>query len=106
MNLHLFQELIVLNHGFHQVLRSLERMEKVRLFNGDIIRYARAEVESARAMPTGSSSTTSIRSSKRTLVGLTNSGVTTTARRSMSKTSISRSKNVRKRARRKASRPG
>lgn len=48
MKLHLFQELIELNQAFDRVLRGLQRMEKVRFFHNDIIRYARAEVESAR----------------------------------------------------------
>ena len=48
MRLALFQELIELNQAFDQVLRGLERMERVRLFQRDIVRYARAEVESAR----------------------------------------------------------
>jgi len=48
MNLRLFQELVELNLAFEQVLQRLQRMEKMRLFHGDIIRYARADVESAR----------------------------------------------------------
>jgi hypothetical protein len=48
VRLALFQELIELNQAFDQVLRGLERMERVRLFQRDIVRYARAEVESAR----------------------------------------------------------
>ena len=48
MNLHLFQELMELNLAFDQVIRGLERMEKVRIFHTDIVRYARADVESAR----------------------------------------------------------
>jgi hypothetical protein len=48
MKLHLFQELIVLNQAFEQVLHGLERMEKLPLFHGEELRYARAEVESVR----------------------------------------------------------
>src|SRR5208282_641755 len=48
MNLRLFQELMELNLAFDQVIRGLQRMEKVRLFHSDIVRYARADVESAR----------------------------------------------------------
>jgi hypothetical protein len=48
MNLRLFQELMELNLAFEQVIHGLQRMEKVRLFHSDIIRYARADVESAR----------------------------------------------------------
>lgn len=48
MKLRLFQELVELNQGFSQVLARLARMEKDRLFQRDIIRHARAEVESAR----------------------------------------------------------
>jgi hypothetical protein len=48
MNLRLFQELTDLNLAFEQVIHGLQRLEKVRLFNGEIIRCARADVESAR----------------------------------------------------------
>jgi hypothetical protein len=48
MKLHLFQQLIDLNQAFEQVLHGLERMEKLPLFQGEILRYARAEVETAR----------------------------------------------------------
>jgi len=48
MNLRLFQELAELNVAFEQVIQGLQRMEKVKLYHGDIIRYARADVESAR----------------------------------------------------------
>jgi len=48
MNLRLFQELVELNLAFEQVLQHLQRMEKMRLFHGDTIRYARADVETAR----------------------------------------------------------
>jgi len=37
-----------LNLAFEQVIHGLQHLEKVRLFNGEIIRYARADVESAR----------------------------------------------------------
>jgi hypothetical protein len=48
MNLRLFQELTELNMAFEQVIHNLQRMEKVHLFHRDIIRYARADVETAR----------------------------------------------------------
>jgi hypothetical protein len=48
MNIRLFQELMDLNLAFEQVIHGLQHLEKVRLFNGEIIRYARADVESAR----------------------------------------------------------
>jgi hypothetical protein len=48
MNLRLFQELMELNLAFEQVIRGLQRMEKVYLFHTDIVRSARAGVESAR----------------------------------------------------------
>ncbi|MGA7554592.1 MAG: hypothetical protein WBW54_12655, partial [Candidatus Acidiferrales bacterium] len=48
MNLRLFQELMELNMAFEQVIQGLQRMEKVKLYHCDIIRYARADVESAR----------------------------------------------------------
>ncbi|MFZ3215077.1 MAG: hypothetical protein WA192_03365 [Candidatus Acidiferrales bacterium] len=48
MNLRLFQELMELNLAFEHVIHGLQRMEKVKLYHSDIIRYARADVESAR----------------------------------------------------------
>jgi hypothetical protein len=48
MKLTLFQELVDLNRAFEEVLRGLERMERVRHFQSDLIRYARADVETAR----------------------------------------------------------
>jgi hypothetical protein len=48
MNLRLFQELTELNLAFEQVIHGLQRMEKVKLYHSDIIRFARADVESAR----------------------------------------------------------
>src|ERR1700689_5827658 len=48
MKLDLFKELVALNGAFEQVIRGLERMEKVRHFQRDLIRYARADVETAR----------------------------------------------------------
>ncbi len=48
MNLRLFQELTELNAAFEQVIHGLQRMEKVKLYHSDIIRYARADVERAR----------------------------------------------------------
>jgi hypothetical protein len=48
MNLALFQELLDLNVAFEQVMRGLLRLERVRAFNTEQIRRARAEVETAR----------------------------------------------------------
>jgi len=48
MNLRLFQELTELNAAFEQVIQGLQCMEKVKLYHSAIIRYARADVESAR----------------------------------------------------------
>ena len=48
MNLHLLQELMDLNQAFENVIRGLERLEKVGLFDKEQVRYTRAEVESAR----------------------------------------------------------
>jgi hypothetical protein len=48
MNIRLFQEPMDLNLAFEQVIHGLQHLEKVRLFNGEIIRYARADVQSAR----------------------------------------------------------
>ena len=47
MKLRLLQNLLELNEAFDQVIRGLMQMEKVRLFQPDLIRYARAEVEIA-----------------------------------------------------------
>src|ERR1700721_1875004 len=48
MKLALFRELADLNRAFEEVIRGLERMEKVGHFQRDLIRYARADVETAR----------------------------------------------------------
>jgi hypothetical protein len=48
VKLHLLQELMDLNQAFENVVRGLERMEKVGLFDEEQLRYSRAEVESAR----------------------------------------------------------
>ena len=48
MKLHLLQELLELNQAFENVVRGLERMEKVTLFDKEQVRYTRAEIESAR----------------------------------------------------------
>ena len=48
MKLALFREVMDLNGAFEQVIRGLARMEKVRHFQTDLIRYARADVETAR----------------------------------------------------------
>jgi hypothetical protein len=43
MKLVLFQELLDLNRAFDQVLRGLERMERVHHFESDLVRRARAD---------------------------------------------------------------
>jgi hypothetical protein len=48
MKMRLFRELFELNQTFEQVIRGLEKLERVQLFNRELIRYARADVESAR----------------------------------------------------------
>ena len=48
MKLDLFRELADLNRAFDEVIRGLVRMEKVGHFQRDLIRYARADVETAR----------------------------------------------------------
>jgi hypothetical protein len=48
MKLALFQELADLNLAFEEVMGRLERLERVRAFNPEQIRRARAEVETAR----------------------------------------------------------
>ena len=48
MKLALFQELLDLNRAFEEVIRGLERMERVRGFQSDLVRRARADVETAR----------------------------------------------------------
>ncbi len=48
MKLLLLQELLDLNQAFENVIRGLERMEKVTLFDKEQVRHTRAEVESAR----------------------------------------------------------
>ena len=48
MKLDLFRELADLNRAFEEVIRGLEPMEKVGQFQRDLIRYARADVETAR----------------------------------------------------------
>jgi hypothetical protein len=49
VKLHLLQQLLDLNQAFENVARGLERMEKLRLFDKEDLRYARAEIETARA---------------------------------------------------------
>ena len=48
MKLRLLEQLLDLNQAFENVVRGLERMEKVTLFDTEQLRYSRAEVESAR----------------------------------------------------------
>lgn len=48
MKLALFRELLDLNRAFEQVMQGLLRLERVRAFNTEQIRGARAEVETAR----------------------------------------------------------
>lgn len=42
------QELLGLNQAFEQVISGLARMEKAGMYQADHVRYARAEVETAR----------------------------------------------------------
>jgi len=49
MKVDLLRDLLDLNQAFGQVIHGLERMEKVRFLRAESIRYARAEVETARA---------------------------------------------------------
>lgn len=49
MRLPLLQQLLDLNQAFENVVRGLERMEKVTLFDKEQLRYTRAEIETARA---------------------------------------------------------
>jgi hypothetical protein len=49
MKLQLLQQLLDLNQAFENVVRGLERMEKVTLFDRGQLRYTRAEIETARA---------------------------------------------------------
>jgi hypothetical protein len=48
MKLQLFQDLLDLNLAFDHVILRLQQMEKVKLFRSKELRYARAEVETAR----------------------------------------------------------
>jgi hypothetical protein len=48
VKLHFLQELLGLNQAFENVVRGLERMEKLPLFDKEQLRYTRAGVESAR----------------------------------------------------------
>jgi hypothetical protein len=48
VKLDLMRDLLNLNQAFEQVISGLTRMEKAGFFQTDHIRYARAEVESAR----------------------------------------------------------
>jgi hypothetical protein len=49
VKLSLLQQLLDLNQAFENVLRGLERMEQITLFNKEQLRYTRAEIETARA---------------------------------------------------------
>ena len=49
MRLPLLQQLLDVNQAFENVVRRLERMENLRLFDKEDLRYTRAEIESARA---------------------------------------------------------
>jgi len=48
MKMQLFRDMLDLNQAFEQLIRGLQRLEEVRFFNRELIRYARADVESAR----------------------------------------------------------
>ncbi|MFZ3215158.1 MAG: hypothetical protein WA192_03780 [Candidatus Acidiferrales bacterium] len=47
MKIHLFQELLALNEEFGHVIHGLERMEQEPTYKKEMIRWARAHVESA-----------------------------------------------------------
>jgi hypothetical protein len=47
MKIHLFQELLALNEEFGHVIHGLERMEKEPTYKKEMIRWAKAHVESA-----------------------------------------------------------
>lgn len=49
MKLPLLRQLLDLNQAFENVVRGLERLEKVTLFHKEQLRYTRAEIETARA---------------------------------------------------------
>jgi hypothetical protein len=49
VKLHLLQQLLDLNQAFDNVIHGLERMETLRLFNKEDLRYTRADIETARA---------------------------------------------------------
>jgi hypothetical protein len=49
VKLHLLQQLLDLNQAFDNVVHGLERMEKLRLFDRQNLRYTSAQIESARA---------------------------------------------------------
>jgi hypothetical protein len=49
VRLTLLQQLLDLNQAFENVVRGIERMEKVTLFDKEQLRYTRAEIETARA---------------------------------------------------------
>ena len=48
MRLHLFQQIIELNHSFDELLVGLAKIESVPFFQRDLIRHARSDVEIAR----------------------------------------------------------
>jgi hypothetical protein len=47
MKLHLFQESVALNEEFGRVIRGLERMQRDLTYKKEMIRWAKAHVESA-----------------------------------------------------------
>jgi hypothetical protein len=49
VRLPLLQRLLDINQAFENVVRGLERMEKLTLFGKEQLRYTRAEIETARA---------------------------------------------------------
>jgi len=49
VKLYLLQQLLDLNQAFENVDSGLERMEKLRLFDKEDLRYTRAEIQTARA---------------------------------------------------------
>jgi len=49
VKIHLLRQLLDINQALENVVRGLERMEKVTVFDKEQLRYTRAEIETARA---------------------------------------------------------
>ena len=101
MNLRLFQELTELNAAFEQVIQGLQCTEKVKLYHSAIIRYARADVESARVDANREFFDNFDEIVENDAVGPTNSNANTTRRSKTRTTSISKSRTPRSGARKR-----